>query len=103
MYYEMHRSYALENKLFLSCVHMVIYLGAFFQWIVCLGIWTSGICIHIYNGHNRQFYPLEMIGGVLWGLGNICVVPIVKTIGLAMGLLIWGTLNLLTGWATGRY
>lgn len=31
------------------------------------------------------------------------VVPIVKTIGLAMGLLIWGMANMLMGWASGRF
>ena len=34
--------------------------------------------------------------------GNICVVPIVKCIGLGLGLCIWGMLNLLSGWSTGR-
>jgi hypothetical protein len=44
-----------------------------------------------------------MVGGAIWCTGNMCVVPVIKTIGLAMGLLIWGTLNLIAGWATGRY
>lgn len=34
--------------------------------------------------------------------GNITVVPIVKCIGLGLGLCIWGMLNLLSGWSTGR-
>ena len=78
-------------------------LGVFFQWIVCLGIWTLGLFVHLYNGDERKFYPLVMLGGAFWCTGNMCVVPVIKAIGLAMGLLIWGTLNLLAGWATGRY
>ena len=78
-------------------------LGVFFQWIVCLGIWTLGLFVHLYNGDEAKFYPLVMVGGALWCTGNMCVVPVIKAIGLAMGLLIWGTLNLLAGWATGRY
>lgn len=31
------------------------------------------------------------------------VVPIVKTIGLGQGILIWANVNLLLGWASGRY
>lgn len=34
--------------------------------------------------------------------GNIAVVPIIKTIGLSLGLLIWGSFNALTGWASSR-
>lgn len=44
-----------------------------------------------------------MLGGVVWACGNVWVVPIVKTIGLAMGLLIWGMVNMLMGWASGRF
>ena len=44
-----------------------------------------------------------MLGGVIWACGNAFVVPIVKTIGLAMGLLIWGMVNMLMGWASGRF
>src|SRR5262249_15202639 len=31
------------------------------------------------------------------------VVPIVKMIGLGLGLLIWGTSNLIFGWASGKF
>lgn len=78
-------------------------IGIFFQWIVCLGIWILGLFVHLYNGEERNFFPLVMVGGAIWCTGNMCVVPVIKTIGLAMGLLIWGTLNLIAGWATGRY
>lgn len=30
------------------------------------------------------------------------VVPIIKSIGLGLGILIWGSFNLLAGWASGR-
>ena len=33
--------------------------------------------------------------------GNALVVPIIKTIGLTMGLTIWGATNMLSGWFTG--
>jgi hypothetical protein len=50
-----------------------------------------------------KFEPLAMLGGVVWACGNVWVVPIVKTIGLSMGLLIWGMVNMLRGWASGRF
>lgn len=34
--------------------------------------------------------------------GNIAVVPIVKAIGLGLGILIWGSSSLLMGWASSR-
>ena len=68
-----------------------------------MGIWFVGLVIHISGLTNMKFYPLVMVGGAIWCTGNMCVVPIIKTIGLAMGLLIWCVLNLLAGWATGRY
>uniref|UniRef100_A0A1I8BSD6 Transmembrane protein 144 n=1 Tax=Meloidogyne hapla TaxID=6305 RepID=A0A1I8BSD6_MELHA len=39
------------------------------------------------------FQPLAMLGGLLWAIGNLTAIPIIKTIGLGMGILIWGTVN----------
>ena len=36
-------------------------------------------------------------------LGNLLVVPVVKMIGLTMGLTVWGVTNMLSGWFQGRY
>jgi len=44
-----------------------------------------------------------MLGGAIWCLGNSLTVSIVKTLGLGMGLLIWGLSNMVMGWATGRF
>lgn len=35
--------------------------------------------------------------------GNMCMVPILKTIGMSLGMLIWSSVNMLLGWAGGRY
>jgi hypothetical protein len=39
----------------------------------------------------------------LWTTGNLFTVFCVKTCGLAVGLLIWGTTSLIMGWASGRF
>jgi hypothetical protein len=44
-----------------------------------------------------------MLGGAVWACGNVWVVPIVATLGLAKGILIWGMVNMLMGWASGRF
>ncbi|CAH1777680.1 unnamed protein product [Owenia fusiformis] len=76
--------------------------GIFFQWILCSAIWITGLVVNVIQNF-PTFYPLAMLGGFLWATGNICVVPIIKTIGLGLGLLIWGSFNLLSGWASGRF
>jgi len=53
--------------------------------------------------HSVKFFPFVMFGGALWASGNALAVPVINSIGLAMGLLIWGCTNMLTGWATGRF
>ncbi|XP_060134657.1 transmembrane protein 144 isoform X2 [Zootoca vivipara] len=76
--------------------------GMFFQWILCAAIWIVSLIVNLIQDSPR-FWPLAMVGGSLWATGNITVVPIVKTIGLGLGLLIWASFNLLTGWASSRF
>ena len=64
--------------------------------------------LHYSNAVKHGAFLLVLImiinfSGFLWATGNICVVPVIKTIGLGLGLLIWGSFNLLSGWASGRY
>ncbi|EMP24940.1 hypothetical protein UY3_18011 [Chelonia mydas] len=75
--------------------------GMFFQWILCAAIWIVSLVVNLIQ-HSPTFWPLAMVGGSVWATGNITVVPIVKTIGLGLGLLIWASFNLLTGWASSR-
>ena len=54
-----------------------------------------------YTSYAVTFLPQAVAGGVLWATGNTMAVPIISSIGLGMGMLIWGTTNMLMGWATG--
>ncbi|NXA33752.1 TM144 protein, partial [Eudromia elegans] len=76
--------------------------GMFFQWILCASVWIVSLVVNLIQNCPR-FWPLAMVGGFVWATGNVTVVPIVKTIGLALGLLIWASFNLLTGWASSRF
>jgi hypothetical protein len=40
-------------------------------------------------------------GGVTWA-GNVASVPAIKLIGLGLSLLVWGSSNMLMGWASGK-
>jgi len=76
--------------------------GVFFQWVLCSGIWTTGLIVHLSRGA-PPFEPLVLVGGIVWATGNILTVPIVKLLGLGIGILLWGESCLLMGWATGRF
>ncbi|KAM9398388.1 transmembrane protein 144a isoform 1-T1 [Salvelinus alpinus] len=76
--------------------------GLFFQWVLCAAVWSVSLVVNIILG-SPTFWPLAMLGGAIWATGNITVVPIVKTIGLGLGLLIWASFNLLIGWASSRF
>ncbi|XP_069782639.1 transmembrane protein 144-like isoform X2 [Narcine bancroftii] len=76
--------------------------GLFFQWIFCTAVWVVSLVIHLIQ-KCPKFWPLTMLGGFLWATGNVSVIPILKTIGLGMGSLIWATFSLLMGWASSRF
>ncbi|XP_076788675.1 transmembrane protein 144 isoform X5 [Arvicanthis niloticus] len=61
------------------------------------GYLSSAVAILLFGSN---FVPLKKYDT---GDGNIAVVPIIKTIGLGLGLLIWGSFNTLTGWASSRF
>uniref|UniRef100_A0A4W5KWJ6 Transmembrane protein 144a n=1 Tax=Hucho hucho TaxID=62062 RepID=A0A4W5KWJ6_9TELE len=61
------------------------------------GFVSCGVAVLFYGSN---FVPVKKIPT---GDGNITVVPIVKTIGLGLGLLIWASFNLLIGWASSRF
>ena len=76
--------------------------GFFFQWVMCFGVWIVGLCVNLARD-DPKFQPWAMLGGALWATGNVMTVPIIKMIGMSMGLLVWGACNMLTGWATGTF
>ena len=77
--------------------------GFFFQWCLCIGIWLVGVCIDLLHPKPPPFEPLAILGGIIWCTGQLAVVPIVQTIGIAKGLIIWGSTAMLAGWACGVF
>jgi glucose uptake protein GlcU len=83
--------------------------GVFFQWVLCAAIWVTGVVVNLIRADGTgwdshvTFYPFAMLGGVVWCTGNITVVPIVKCIGLGLGMCLWASSNLLIGWASGTF
>jgi glucose uptake protein GlcU len=76
--------------------------GIVFQWITCTAILFVGFIAQFVVGQ-FNFYPLAMIGGAIWAVGNVTVVPIVGFVGMSLGMLIWNAVNLATGWLAGHF
>uniref|UniRef100_A0AC34QKN2 Transmembrane protein 144 n=1 Tax=Panagrolaimus sp. JU765 TaxID=591449 RepID=A0AC34QKN2_9BILA len=76
--------------------------GLFVQWVMCSAIVAIGMIVNAAKDF-PQFQPLAMVGGFLWAVGNLTAVPIINMIGLGMGILVWGTVNCVVGWACGRF
>jgi len=77
--------------------------GIVFQWIECCAILVIGFLTEFIAGTPYMFEPLAMVGGALWCIGNVTVIPIVDSIGLGIGMLIWGVVNMLVGWSAGHF
>lgn len=76
--------------------------GLHFAHIMSTGVLLVGFVTYLIYGAPK-FEPIACIGGIIWTHGNLCVVPVIKCIGLSMGMLLWGSTNMLMGWATGRF
>jgi len=80
--------------------------GMQFQWMMGVGIWVVGLIVGIiskYINSDPVFPPIALIGGVLWTTGNMLCAPIINLIGMGLGLLIWGGVNMIVGWAVGAF
>lgn len=76
--------------------------GMFFHWVSCSAIWLVSLVGDLML-QSPKFYPLAMLGGVIWATGNVAAVPILKAIGFGLGVIIWGCSSLLMSWATSRF
>jgi hypothetical protein len=83
---------------------------------MCSAIYVVGIVVHFYQcgtGRNAgfasstpacpQFEPMVSLGGALWCTANMLLVPLVDTIGMGLTMMLWGMMEMLAGWTTGRF
>jgi hypothetical protein len=80
--------------------------GMHFVLLMSTGILLVGICTlfasQIEGGDFEVvFAPDGLLGGAIWAFGNFLTVPIVKNIGLGMGLAIWAGVNLIVAFLVG--
>uniref|UniRef100_A0A7E4VZK1 Transmembrane protein 144 n=1 Tax=Panagrellus redivivus TaxID=6233 RepID=A0A7E4VZK1_PANRE len=76
--------------------------GFFVQWVQCAVVFLFGVGIQIAQGMPKVNL-LASVGGILYATGNVCSVPIVKGIGIGLGMLIWGSIQITIGWCIARF
>jgi glucose uptake protein GlcU len=76
--------------------------GVFFQFIMCNGIFITSIPILMIQNF-PEFHGLAILGGFLWCTGNMLCPIAIRLIGMGMGLLVWGTISMIMGWASGTF
>eukprot|EP01001_Neometanema_parovale_P006910 NODE_3245_length_1252_cov_119.137290_g3081_i0.p1 GENE.NODE_3245_length_1252_cov_119.137290_g3081_i0~~NODE_3245_length_1252_cov_119.137290_g3081_i0.p1 ORF type:complete len:343 (+),score=44.21 NODE_3245_length_1252_cov_119.137290_g3081_i0:58-1086(+) len=81
--------------------------GMAFQLHLCTGILLVGIMtLFLAPGDVatdfRTIFAIEgLLGGTMWTVGNLTTVPIVRSIGLGLGLSIWGGTSMVVGFIAG--
>lgn len=76
--------------------------GIFFQFMYALSAWSSGIGVYLVKGIDNVYW-LALIGGLIASIANAVVVPIIKLIGIGLGLLVWNSTSLILGWSVPRF
>jgi glucose uptake protein GlcU len=77
--------------------------GMFFQFNMVIGVFFTGMLYTYAVRGAPPLQPLAMLGGAGWAIGNAACPFIIETIGMGLGLSIWGTANMLTGWSSGHF
>jgi len=87
--------------------------GVFFCSCMSLGIMIVGVVVNFtlaqadypnFSIHDPPaFEPYTMWGGVAWQLGNLLCPMVVRLLGVGVGVGVWETMDLLTGWATSKF
>lgn len=76
--------------------------GFFFQFMFGISVWSSGFVVYFLKGI-KNFQMLAMLGGMCWSISNAFTVPVIKLIGIGLGMLMWNSSCLVLGWAIPRF
>ncbi|VDL72391.1 unnamed protein product [Nippostrongylus brasiliensis] len=76
--------------------------GLYFQWLMCIGQLVVGVVVLAVYAW-PPVYPLAMLGGLFFAIGNALTITIMDGIGMAVGSLLWNTVTCIVGWAVSRF
>ncbi|XGW29455.1 hypothetical protein V3C99_008905 [Haemonchus contortus] len=99
-------SATLATALYGSCYVPVRWFeagdGMYFQWLMCIGQLLAGVGFLALTDW-PPIYPLAMLGGMFFAVGNALTIRIMDGIGMAVGSLLWNTVTCVIGWAVSRF
>ncbi|VDO77780.1 unnamed protein product [Haemonchus placei] len=99
-------SATLATALYGSCYVPVRWFeagdGMYFQWLMCIGQLLAGVGFLALTDW-PPIYPLAMLGGMFFAVGNALTITIMDGIGMAVGSLLWNTVTCVIGWAVSRF
>ena len=98
---------------FVVCKNYDMKDGIVFQFWMCTGILFIGLLSLLASEQDTSsqgesgdylavFSLVTMSGGVMWGVGNLLTTKIISTIGLGLGMAIWGGTSTVIGFIFGR-
>ena len=58
---------------------------------MCIGVFVTGMLYTYTLRGAPPLQPFAMLGGAMWAIGNASCPFIIRTIGMGLGLSIWGT------------
>ncbi|CAJ0603066.1 unnamed protein product [Cylicocyclus nassatus] len=108
---EQHQIFGLVSALLATLLYGSCYVpvrwfeagdGVYFQWLMCIGQLIDSVAVQAFYGWPPMF-PLAMLGGFFFALGNALTMPIMNGIGMAVGSLLWNTLTCIVGWGVSRF
>ena len=76
--------------------------GVFTQWVQCAVVFMAGFVINIARGL-PPFNLVASIGGFLYATGNVASVPIIGEMGIGLGMLLWGSVQIIVGWGVAHF
>ncbi|KAK6054793.1 hypothetical protein COOONC_07707 [Cooperia oncophora] len=76
--------------------------GMYFQWLMCIGQLIAGVGVLAFTGW-PPIYPLALLGGMFFAIGNALTITIMDGIGMAVGSLLWNSVTCVVGWAVSRF
>ena len=77
--------------------------GIFFQFNMVIGVFLMGMLYTYAVRGAPPLQPVAMLGGAMWACGNAATPFIIQSIGMGLGLSIWGSANMLTGWSSAHF
>ncbi|VDO60045.1 unnamed protein product [Heligmosomoides polygyrus] len=107
----MHQSLGLVSALMATILYGSCYVpvrwfeagdGLYFQWMMCIGQLIVGV-VSLTFTRWPPVYPLAMLGGSFFAIGNALTIRIMDGIGMAVGSLLWNTVTCIVGWAVSRF